>query len=93
MSLVLELSPTQESELQNAAYREGIPVPDYAQRLLLAALRLRLPVDNSRRAALESDAARAFAASGMSEDELDEYAVRITKQVRVAARDADDAGE
>ena len=99
MSLTLELSPTQESELQSAASREGMPVPDYAHRLLVTALQIQLPVRTAppasvgvdRRAALEADAARAFVASGMSEEELDEYAVGVTKQVRANWREQDTA--
>ena len=99
MSLTLELSPLQESELETAASREGMPVSDYAHRLFVAALRVQLPVrpapslpdGSDRRAVLEADAARAFVVAGMSEEELDEYAVDVTKQVRASWREQDSA--
>ncbi len=85
MSLTLELSPTQESELQSAAYREGIPVPDYAHRLFVTALRQQTVAQSIPRAKekpatsfdweddlkwAQQQAREALAASGKTDDDI-----------------------
>ena len=79
MSLTLELSPAQESELRTAARREGMPVTDYAHQLFATALRQQTPVLSLQDASLDweaelqwaqQQAREAFAVSGVTDDEL-----------------------
>ena len=85
MSLTLELSPTQENELQTAARREGMPVTDYAQRLFVAALRERVatlengtatngqgePAWKARLRASQERVERARLTNGITEEEIE----------------------
>jgi hypothetical protein len=80
MTLQLELSPAEERELQASAARDGIPVGALVHRLLASALRQQKVVQ--RRAAMEAEAARLFAASGETDEEMEAYIQQTVEQVR-----------
>ncbi len=85
MTVTLELTPIQERTLQSDAQREGVPIEQFILRRLVSTSSLRFNSDE-----MERQIADGFAASGMTEEELDEYVIQSVKQVRaeIRARDA-----
>jgi hypothetical protein len=82
MTLMLELSPAEERELVATAEKEGISVEEYILRRVLPS-RSEPPETWEQR---RSRVVAGFAASGMTEEELEEYAVQAVKQVRAERR-------
>jgi hypothetical protein len=82
MTLILELSPAEERELTATAEKEGISVTEYVLRRVLPSRAASPESFEERRARI----AAGFAATGMTEEELEEYAVKAVKQTRIAKR-------
>jgi len=88
MTLTLDLSPSEEKDLQTGAAHDGVPVGEYARNLFATALRQKTTAH--RRAILEAEAAEAFAASGETEEDMEAYIQQAVREVRaeLSARDA-----
>ncbi len=95
MSLVLELSPFEERQITSFAKEAGLPTIDYAHRLLVGALRDQTRGSRRTEAARQAwqerrtEIAQSFAASSITEEELEAHAQQMTKESR-AARSARD---
>ena len=77
MTVTLELTPAQERALQSNAQHEGLALEQYILRRLLS-----LSPEAPTFAQMQARAAEGFAASGMTNEDLDEYVVQSVKQIR-----------
>ena len=81
MTVTLELSPAQERALHTEARREGLAVEQCILRRLTNPPQDAPPIDATF-TQMQARVAEGFAASGMTQEELDEYVVQPVKKIR-----------